>query len=119
MIRRLPAILAMLALLFAQLTLAAYACPVDASTTPATAMTDCPGRAMPISADAVCEFSCEAGASVPGPVPRDIPILAAPALIVAVHAPEVSRYLTPAGATPRDTMATAPPVAIRFCRLLI
>lgn len=117
MSRRLPAWVAFIALLFAQLTVAAYACPNDARAPSAAATADCAGHKAPMPVDAACEYRCVAAASMPAPAPRDIPILASAALVVVVPALAAPRPLARENAQ-RDTMATAPPVAIRFGRFL-
>lgn len=117
--RRLPAFVALVCLLLTQLTLAAYACPVVAEAPPAMAMGDCAGHAMPVSADTMCELRCEVGVSLPGPITRDIPILAPAALTVVAQLPQFRRYESLSCRSLLETMATAPPVAIRYCRLLI
>jgi hypothetical protein len=117
MSRRLPAWVALVALFFAQLVLAAYACPVDPVGPPTAAMGDCAGHKSPVPVDAACEYRCLTAASMPAPAPRDIPVLAAAALVVVAPTLPASRPLARESAR-RDTMATAPPVAIRFGRFL-
>jgi hypothetical protein len=121
--RRLGAAVAMLALLFAQASLAAYACPFPAGgqpQAPAAAMhADCAGEdAAPIEG-ALCELHCQVMASVPLPPASDLGAVSAAPLIVdrpfeaPIAAPRTAQHIAHA------TMATAPPVTIRYCRLLI
>ena len=117
MSRRLPAWVALVALFFAQLALAVYACPVNPVAPPTAAMGDCAGHRSPAHVDAACEYRCLTAASMPAPAPRDISLLAPAALFVVLPALPASRPLARESAR-RDTMATAPPVAIRFGRFL-
>jgi hypothetical protein len=115
--RRLLSWAAILALLFAQASMAAYACASPASM-PASAMPeDCPGHA-PAGTDAVCALHCSAGATLPATHTPDVAPVVSGVLVVALPVPSDLRpSFVPT--LKRYAMATAPPVAIRFCRLLI
>lgn len=118
--RQLVALVALLALLFAQVSSAAYACAPSSHPhgMQAAAMPgDCPGHA-PAAADTLCALHCDAGASMPAThIPDAAP---APSVLLVVDLPppgEPRDAFVPASSL--DAMATAPPAAIRFCRLLI
>jgi hypothetical protein len=121
--RRFSACMAMLALLFAQVSLAAYACPLDSGGGPRAAAAampiDCPGRDAALLESALCELHCQVVASVPSSPAADLGAASAAPLMV-------DRYVPPSIVAPRSvhrtalaTMATAPPIALRCCRLLI
>jgi hypothetical protein len=119
-LRRMAAWSALLALLFAQVCLAAYACPlvlpVEAS---ATAMpAGCDGEAPP-QPDALCEAHCQGtSASVSAAQPPAVAILdTAPLIVVASDVVAATSRRAPTD----DVVATAaaPPATIRFCRFLI
>ena len=122
-LHRLGATVAMLALLFAQLSLAAYACPLPigvAPHAPAAAMhADCAGHDAARVESALCELHCLVSVSVPSSPAADVGAVSmVPLTVDGPRAPSL--------AVPRlaqriafARMATAPPVAIRYCRLLI
>ena len=122
-LRHSTAFMAMLGLLFAQLSLVACARVSDGGHVPPAASAslhaDCAGHAQPAIDGALCGLHCQVSASVPSsPVPDLAGIWAVPLSVAnrvepCVAAPRSAQRI------PHDTMATAPPVAIRFCRLLI
>lgn len=122
-VRRLVACMAMLGLLFAQLSLPAYACPFDAGAAQRAAMADkhagCTGRdAVPVDGT-LCELHCQDAASIPSSPAPPVALLPLQPLVVV----ERSDATVAIGVTGQRftlaTMATAPPVAIRYCRFLI
>ena len=118
--RQLVALLALLALLFAQVSSAAYACaPLShPHGMPSAAMSEeCPGHA-PTAADTLCALHCDAGATMPSTHGPDIAPVASAVLVVEPPFPGVPRasFVPPSSF---DAMATAPPMAIRYCRFLI
>lgn len=117
MSRRLPALVAVLGLLLAQTSLVALACPTS-DPPAAVPMTDCAGHDMPGSTDATCKQHCQAADPVPVE-PRDLPVLAPSILVVPLPKLHVPRYAALVQSRLQDTMATAPPAAVRFCRFLI
>ena len=118
-LRRVAAWSALIALLFAQVCLAAYACPlvVPAEASASAMPAGCDGDAPPPS-DAVCDTHCQgASATVPTVQAPTVAILDIEPLIVA--APDVLAFAS--CRAPGDDItptATAPPAAIRFCRFL-
>ena len=122
-VRRLIGLVAAVGLLSAQLSLAAYACPRDlpgASPAGAPAVhADCAGDQQAALADALCEWHCQASVSVPSSPPQDIVAPTVAPLQVSERPPQASSPAGVARRPERVAMATAPPVAIRFCRFLI
>ncbi|MFO1305553.1 MAG: hypothetical protein U1F54_17635 [Burkholderiales bacterium] len=118
--RQLVALVALLTLLFAQVSSAAYACaPLShPHGMAASAMSgDCPGHT-PAAADTLCALHCDTGASIPAAHAPDVAPAPSAVLVVESPFPGIPRSsFVPASSY--DAMATAPPVAIRFCRLLI
>ena len=115
--RRVIALAAILALLFGQVSLAAYAC-ADAVRMHAPAIAeDCPGHA-PTSTDTVSAMHCHAGATLPSTHTPDFAPVASPVLVLRLPA-TVEPRTSFIPSSQRIAMATAPPAAIRFCRLLI
>jgi len=117
MSRRLPALIAVLSLLVAQTSLAALACPTS-SAPEVVPMADCAGHEMPGSTDPTCNQHCQTADPIPVQ-PRDIPILTSFILVVPFPEPRIAGYEASIQSRLQDTMATAPPVAVRFCRFLI
>ena len=117
MSRRLPALVAVLSLLVAQTSLAALACPMS-DPAEAVPMADCAGHEMPGSTDLTCKQHCQTADPIPVQ-PRDMPVLSSFILVVPFPEPRVAGYAAPVQSRLQDTMATAPPVAVRFCRFLI
>jgi len=120
--RRFSALVALLALLFVQLSLAAHACAIKAGVESfaAVAMEVDPADQDPgLSDGALCEAHCLATASLPTP---DATVLtSATGATPVVHARAVSFVVPPRG-TSRIVLAspaTATPVAARNCRLLL
>lgn len=115
--RQLLALIAVLALLFAQVSSAAYACAPGEKARAAPISADCPGHS-PAAADTVCALHCDVGVSLPGTHAPDLAPASSAVLVLQVPAPlEPRSSLVPA--SHRNAMATAPPAAIRFCRFLI
>ncbi|MFO1323777.1 MAG: hypothetical protein U1F15_06905 [Burkholderiales bacterium] len=124
-VRRYAAFTAMTGLLFAQSCLVAHACllslaPPAMAAPAAVAHADCAGVHGAPKSDALCELNCQSVLSVPAtPAPVTAPPLATPVLVVAaLDSPAVVAIVADRRA-PRTPMATAPPVAIRYCRFLI
>ncbi len=121
-LRRWTAVLAMLGLLLAQLSAVAYACPVDAGYLPpqaaAPAHADCAGAPPPIDG-ALCELHCQVAASVPSASAPDLAVpVVTPLVVGAAPARAAPDRASPQRLLP-DALAAAPPVAIRYCRLLV
>lgn len=127
--RRWSTLLCLVGFAFAQLTLAAYACPLRAPAESAVAAADidtsvdaiCHGHAdttVPESGP-LCEVHCQGQNGVPGGATLSIPppVLAPFPVALAVDADRLEVVLV--ARTPLDANAAAPPVAQRFCRLLI
>jgi hypothetical protein len=122
-IRRLTGLLAMVGLLSAQLSLAAYACPrVAPDGAPAATPgvhADCAEHRSAPREGALCELHCQASLSVPSSPPQDIVAPAIAPLEVAQRLPQSSLPSVSARRPERVAMTTAPPATIRFCRFLI
>jgi hypothetical protein len=113
---------------FAQLAIAAYACPLRVPL-PAAAMSSavdegverCPGHADSSMPDAgpLCESHCEGQTGVPGGAAPSVPplVLAPFPVVLPLDLHPVS--IAQASRTPHEAHAAGPPVAQRFCRLLI
>jgi hypothetical protein len=118
-LRHIAAWSALVAVLFAQVCLAAYACPLDlpAEVSAAVMSPDCHGVTA-ASPDAACNTHCQAPSASASAVQPPLPaILDAAPLIVAM--PDACAAAT--RSAPGDDViptATAPPAAIRFCRFL-
>jgi hypothetical protein len=120
--RRFAGFAAMLVLLFAQLSLAAYACAATplAHGQAAVAMpADCPGHHPAPLADALCGLHCQAEATVPSSAPPDVLVPAVAPLLVALPHPAAVPVTAAAPHPLKLAAATDPPVAIRYCRFLI
>jgi len=121
--RRWSAFVAILGLLFAQFSLTAFACPKQAGsawTASQSAQSSCAEQlTVAPPAGNLCEVHCLDGVSSPPPSANDAPaadftVFPLPAAFPTVIAmPDVWQR------TARDSMATAPPLPIRFCRFLI
>lgn len=114
--------MALVGFAFAQLAIAAYACPLGAVERADPAHETCAGHAQPADHDGgpLCEAHCEGQSGVPGgnaPLVVPPPALA-PFPFVAAPDPQV-RAIAQAARSAPDANAAAPPVAQRFCRLLI
>ncbi len=121
--------LCLVGLAFAQLTLAAYACPLrapaDLAVASANAETNalarCPGHEDTTAPEngPLCEAHCQGQNGVPGGASLSIPplVLAPFPVVLAVNADPLEVVLI--ARTPLEANAAAPPVAQRFCRLLI
>jgi len=128
-IRRVVALVAAFGIVFAQLAVTAYACPVQGSALlPATARSapvadaadhPCGGMATEPAAPqtVACEVHCTDGATLPAPPdlpPVALTVLPLPPMpLVAFAAGDV------AARTPYVALPGAPPLTLQFCRLLI
>jgi hypothetical protein len=119
---------AMLAMLFGQVALAAYACASPRPVTPAVMMHamdteagQVPCAAMLSPADApkanACEVHCNDGLTSPGQ--PDSPHVTLAALPVPTLALAELGTVSSASRAPRAPLPGAPPPTVRFCRLLI
>jgi hypothetical protein len=111
-----------LILLLAQLSLAAYACtpvPALAGTAGPAMHADCAGHPPAPLAGALCELHCQASLSVPASGPADIVAPTVAPLVVSGRPDQAASLAPPVLPSRRLAAATDPPVAIRFCRLLI
>lgn len=121
-LRRFAALLALGALLSAQAALAAYICPVDAGPPPAAAVhTQCaaPDDVDPAIDGALCQLHCQVVVSAPSAPAADLAMPAIPPLVVAGASVRASSRAASAHADRPTALAAAPPVALRYCRLLI
>jgi len=117
------ALFAMLAFIFAQFSLTAYACPnQDGSERMAlaSAQSDCAEQlAVAPPAGNLCEVHCLDGVSSPLTIANDVPAADFTAFALSAAFPPVVTMLDEWQRTARDPMATAPLLPVRFCRLLI
>ena len=122
-LHRFYACVAILGLCIAQLSLAAYACPLDTAATPSAAAlathADCDDANAAQVAGVLCEAHCQSSASVPSNAAPAVALLPDAALMAPVRDAGLHASTVVGPRIGFDTMATAPPVAIRFCRLLI
>ncbi|HAT33240.1 MAG TPA: hypothetical protein DCW29_21045 [Janthinobacterium sp.] len=128
-LRFLTALIALCGLLFAQLALAAYACPIQASTTKAVhaLMTDCPGMTMGIrlNADLDQPALCAAHAhsaeqSLDKPAPPLVQPFVAATLSLTLAAPATAVDPLPqAAGAPLLAHSGAPPLTVRHCSFQI
>jgi hypothetical protein len=113
----------MLVLLLAQLSLAAYACTLVPAAMPghgaAGMHVDCPGHRPAPLAGALCELHCQVEASVPTSPSQDLVAPSPPPLPAAAFPASAFDFAARTERPVRVAMATDPPVAIRYCRLLI
>lgn len=122
--RRWFAFVAMLGLLFAQLSLTAYSCPMQGgeAATPVVAMapmTDCAELAAAQSKGNLCEVDCLDGVKSTPATTGDVPqavVLSFPFSSAFATNP---RTCANGSHDVRDALAAAPPLPIRFCRFLI
>lgn len=120
-LRFLAALLALASVLFAQLAIAAYACPIAAGLAQEASAGEggCCGKAMDPEQPALCAAHCQQGdqsldkpsASLPGLGPW-LPVSAPPGILDAAERPRPPGEL--ASLLARDT---APAAAVRHCRL--
>lgn len=119
---------AMLAMLFAQFAVVAYACPVQSQGVPAAmphvanyagaGESPCAAAGTPESPQAnACEVHCNDGVTLPTqphlpPVAWAVLPVAAIGLAQLAHSADVTR-------TPYAALPGAPPPTLRYCRLLI
>lgn len=128
-VRRAVALFAVVGIVFAQMAVVAYACPVQGSASPPTiaphAVADdtsqhpCGGAApQPVVPQTVaCEVHCTDGATLPAT--PDLPPVVLTALPVPVTPPEVLAMSDASARTPTSALPGAPPPSLLFCRLLI
>ncbi|MGI8894352.1 MAG: hypothetical protein ACR2HE_01635 [Casimicrobiaceae bacterium] len=121
--RRRFAVLALLGLLFAQFSLTAYACPKQAGSewmVPTSAQIGCAEQlAVASPASNLCEVHCLDGVSSLTATANDVPPADFTVFALPAPFPPVVTLLGEWQRTARDTMATAPPLPVRFCRFLI
>jgi len=121
--RRRFALLAMLAFVFAQFSLTAYACPKQGESewmVSASAQIDCAEQlAVAPPAGNLCEVHCLDGVSSPPSTANDVPATDFTVFALPVVFPPAVTMPGEWQRTARDPMATAPPLPVRFCRLLI
>ncbi len=118
-------LLTLLMVVFAQLSLSAYACamaPTDdvvQSMVIVAADTDCHGQSAAVMVDVQCGFHCQDSSAVPSSALQDLtPDQSALPLTIdlpLVSQPEALSWQREAVLA----MTTAPPVSLRFCRFLI
>jgi hypothetical protein len=126
---RFVALVLMLGTLFAQLAVAAFACPLDAGTAAATAMPaaheGCGGAHAaqarePAPADAaLCGLHCQSAVSLPSTPAPPVALLSTVPLQVAVHDAALPADGGRDVRVLRTAMATAPPVSILYCRFQV
>jgi hypothetical protein len=127
--RHLGALGAMLAMLFGQFAVVAYACPVQSPAAPIV-MADVavhvgggeypcggPDGAVGSLLGNACEVHCSD--SVPPPAQPDLPQVSLVALPVPAIALAQLAFSGDAARTPHAALPGAPPLNLRFCRLLI
>lgn len=124
-LRFLAVVLALAGMLFAQLAVAAYACPVLAAylqSGSSSSLEDCCERATTdVEQPALCHAHCEPGTQafekpatalpLQGPASTPVAVLSAPHQVAIVLTPGEQRSLL--------VRPTAPPVALRHCCLRI
>ena len=117
------ALFAMLGFLFAQLSLTAYACPKQAGSewmALTSARSDCAEQlAVAPPAGNLCEVHCLDGVSSPPSTANDVPATTFTVFAVPVVFPPAVEMPGEWQRAARDSMAAAPPLPVRFCRLLI
>lgn len=119
---RFHACVAILGLCIAQFSLAAYACPLETAAAPsavAATHADCAGEQAAQVAAVLCEAHCQSSASVPSNATPAVALAPDAALIAPVRNADLHASRVAGRRVDLVTMATAPPVAIRFCRLQI
>ena len=122
-LRRFVSQFAMLAVVFGQLSITAYACPVQGVAMP-VAMTrsssadDCAGMAPAATPPAnACEVHCADATAAPAS--PDLPPFALTALPVSAIPLAALATTTEGSTTPHAALPGAPPLSLQFCRLLI
>lgn len=129
LLHRLGAHCAIVAMLFGQFAIVAYACPIDSPMAPAamaqapmhgnageTPCTGAAGNAETPRANA-CEVHCNDGVTLPAQ--PDLPLVALAALPVPAMALAQLAARADASRTPYAGLPGAPPPILQFCRLLI
>ncbi|MCC7327280.1 MAG: hypothetical protein IT521_10815 [Burkholderiales bacterium] len=106
---------------FAQFSLAAYACPLDtaAAASAAAAHADCADENAAPVAGVLCEAHCQSSAAVPSNATPAVALLPNATLMAPVRDAGLRVSRVAGHRIDLVAMATAPPVAIRFCRLLL
>lgn len=129
-IHRFVAFLLMLGLCFAQVTGATAACPLLPAGSAAPAMPamheGCSGHhaaaaqpaRVPVDT-ALCELHCQTAATVPASPAPPVGIVGGTPLLVPAFLPASAAAGNDAARLSRPTMATAPPVSIRYCRFQV
>jgi len=117
------AFVAMLGLLFAQLSLTAYACRMldGEAATPVVAavpMTDCADMVAAQANANLCEVHCQDGIKSTLATTGDVPPTVVLSFISSAFATN-PRPCADVSHAVRDALAAAPPLPIRFCRFLI
>jgi len=127
---RLVAFVLMLGMLVAQMSVAAFACPLVGSAPEAPPMPaaheGCSGHAVaapasaPAPADtALCELHCQTAVTVPSTPAPPVALVAGAALVIPVADAAACADRGCDVRIERTAMATAPPVSIRYCRFQI
>lgn len=122
--RRYFAFVAMLGLLFAQLSLTAYACPkqggdIAAPTSAVPVMTDCADLAATQPDANLCEVHCQDGVKSTPTTASDVPPALVSPILLASSAATLQGIVAHRSNAVRDATAAGPPLPIRFCRFLI
>lgn len=120
--RRRFALLAMLGILFAQFSLMSYACPKEAGAAemaPTIPMAECDEMAKSSPDANLCELHCQdvVKSAVPASGGEAPLLVGAYPLAPAAIAPTVSPPRRPTDRL--SALATAPPLAVEYCRFLI
>ena len=119
-IHRLSSLIAIAAILFAQLALSAYACTNQATTvaTPSDMMSsDCEANMVANggATSALCHTHCQNDPQIAGDTPSPLAsVLLTPSFVATVSVPEI-RALQEITLLPALVHATSPPLAIRNC----
>jgi len=117
------ALLALLGFVFAQFSLTAYACPKQAWSewmALTSSQSDCAEKSVAApAAGNLCEVHCLDGVSSPPSTANDVPATTFTVFAVPVVFPPAVEMPGEWQRAARDSMAAAPPLPVRFCRLLI
>lgn len=124
-LRSIAAFVALLSVLFAQLAVAAYACPgVEAMARAAVAMADMPDCDMPDRGDRspICQAHCQQGdqsLDKPAPSLQGLAMASGHPVAIAVRSAEVTPKGPASGLGFLLGRAIEPPAAVRHCRFHI